>query len=118
MVFPKIMSDVLPFLRRSCSLCLGPLFHCFFQFCPMSLLSEFSGFLAQPCPWLVPDNSVPYAVQEWHGGETILRQWQTSSGTHHCPGSISSADCGALRLDAGLHTIPSVLQKFPLRPLP
>jgi hypothetical protein len=43
---------------------------------------------------------------------------KTSCGTHRCPGSVSSVDRGALRLDAGTHTSPSVPQMFPLRPLP
>jgi hypothetical protein len=74
--------------------------------------------LAQPCPFLVPHDSVPYAVQEWHGRSCFCRRRQTSCGTHRCPGSVSSVDRGALRLDAGAHTGPSVPQMFPLRSLP
>jgi hypothetical protein len=38
------------------------------------------------------------------------RQQPTSSGTHHCPGSVSSAVSEALRVDAGPHNGPPVLQ--------
>jgi hypothetical protein len=70
------------------------------------------GILLQHCSGLVP-----YAVQEWQDGSSLCRLWPASSGTDHCPGSISSADHSVLRLDAGPHAASSVLQKFLLRPL-
>jgi hypothetical protein len=46
-----------------------------------SRTSVLSGFLVQPCPCLVPDDSLPYAVQEWNGRSSHYRQWPTSSVT-------------------------------------
>jgi hypothetical protein len=80
------------FFRRSCrmsspssdvvaSLSLGPLVHWCLPVSPdVSFRTPVrSGFLVQPCPCLVSDNSVPYAVQEWHavhpsvgGGQLLL----------------------------------------------
>jgi hypothetical protein len=49
---------------------------------------------------LVYDDCVPCAMQEQCGGSPILGQWPNSAGSHHWPGSISSAVGGVLRLNA------------------
>jgi hypothetical protein len=119
MVFPKILPDVLSFLRCNCSFkpwFLIPLMPSGFARVS-SRTSVLSEFLVQPCPSPVPDDSVPYDVQKWNAGSSLCRLWSTSSRTHHCSGSISSAVCSTLQLDASPHTAPSVLQKFPLQPL-
>jgi hypothetical protein len=41
---------------------------------------------------------VPYAMPFLHAGSSVCRQWPTSSRTHHCPGSVSSAVHGALQV--------------------
>jgi hypothetical protein len=60
---------------------------------------------------------VPYAVQEWHGGSSICTATNFFRNTPF-PGSVSPADRGALRLNSGPYTAPSMLQKFPMQPLP
>lgn len=108
------------FQDTAAPLSLGPLFHCCL---PVSLNISFqtsilSEFLAQPCSCLVCDNSGPYAMQEQHSRSSLCRQRLTSSKSHHCPGSVSSAHRGALQLDAVPHTASSVLQScLPLRHL-
>jgi hypothetical protein len=47
-----------------------------------SRTSVLYGFRVQLRRCLVPEDSVACAVQEWHGGSTVLRQRPTSSGTH------------------------------------
>jgi hypothetical protein len=69
-----------------------------------SRTSILTGFLVQYCPCLVPD-----AVQKWHGESSLCGRRPNSSVTHHRPGSVSSADPGALRLDARLHIGPPAL---------
>jgi hypothetical protein len=64
----------------------------------------------------VPCNHVPCAVQERHGGSTVHRQWPTSAGTHHHPGSISSSVGGTLQLGASLWISSPVLQQPPQWP--
>jgi hypothetical protein len=59
-------------------------------------------FFLNTCPLGVPHTTLPVPCPS----------------RYHCPGSISSADCGTLWLDTGPHTTPSVLQKIPLWPLP
>jgi hypothetical protein len=46
-----------------------------------SRTSVLSGFSVQSCPCLVPDDSDPYAVQEWHGGTSLCRRRPTSTRT-------------------------------------
>jgi hypothetical protein len=80
------------------------------------------------CPWSafsVPSvrpsifyDRVPYAIPFLHYGSFLCGKRPISSGTHHCPGSFLRLFGGALRLDADPHAASSVLQKFPLRPLP
>jgi hypothetical protein len=41
-------------------------------------MSILSGFLVQPCPCHVPDNSVPYTVQERHGGSFRIAYRRTT----------------------------------------
>jgi hypothetical protein len=76
-----------------------------------------SGFFLQHCVCLVPDDRVPCVVQEWHGGSSLCRRRPTSSGTHHCSGSVSLVVGCTLRLDARPHTASSVLWQFSLWPL-
>jgi hypothetical protein len=52
------------------------------------------------------------------GGSLLCWQRPTSSGTHHCPGSVPSADCSALWLDAGPCATSTLLRQFSLWPLP
>jgi hypothetical protein len=77
-----------------------------------SQTSILSGLLVQSCPCLVPDNSVPYAVQEWHIRSSLHRRWPTSSGTHHCPGSISSAFGDALQLDVSSRVASCIVWRY------
>jgi hypothetical protein len=60
---------------------------------------------------------IPYTVPLLHGGSSLCEQQQTSSGTHHLPGSFSAAISGTLQLDVSPHIAPSVLKKIPLWPL-
>jgi hypothetical protein len=55
------------------------------------------------------DYLVPCAAREQHGGPSVFGRRPTSSGTHHRPGSVSSAVSVAQQLDAGHHIGPSVL---------
>jgi hypothetical protein len=96
MVVSKILRMSSPSYDVVSPLSLCSVFHCCL---PVSLdassrTSVLSGFLVQPCLCFVPDDSVSL----------------------HCPGSLSSAAGGALRLDVSPHT-SLVLQKFPLQPL-
>lgn len=43
------------------------------------------------------------ACLEWHSVSSIFRWQPSSSGTHYCPGSVSSAVKGALQPDVSLH---------------
>jgi hypothetical protein len=70
MSFPS--SDVFAILL------LSPLFHCCIVG-PSIISSRLS----------VLYDCVPYAVQERHSGSSVCGWQPTSSGTHHCPGSIS-----------------------------
>jgi hypothetical protein len=100
-----------PITKRSCSFKSRPLMLLLHSaFAPRPFLNVRPFWV--PCttrPCLVPDDRVPHAMQERHGGPTVLGQRPTSSGTYHCPGSTSSVVSGALRLDAGPHTASSVL---------
>jgi hypothetical protein len=92
-LLPHLLMSLLVaiFLRRSCSLSswsLIPLLPSWHVRCLSR--PSFRGS-SQHCPHLVPDDCVPYALQEWHCGSSLRRWRQTSSGTHHCPGSVSSA---------------------------
>jgi predicted ATPase with chaperone activity len=121
MVFPKLFTEVL--LLPRCS-------HSFKSWFLMQLLhSSFARhLLPNVCPFwvtcitlslvclsvasvqpLVPYDSIPYAVPFLHGGSSLCRKQPTSSGTHHCPGSVSLADHGALWLDASPYVTSSVL---------
>jgi hypothetical protein len=51
---------------------------------------------------------IPCAVQEWHSGSTVLRQQPTPAGTHHHPGSDSSALHGTLEPDTSSHIGPLI----------
>jgi hypothetical protein len=68
------------------------------------------GLLKQHCSYLVPDDHVCWAMQEWHGGSTVLGQQPTSARTPHSPRSAFSAVGSGLRLDASTHISPPVLR--------
>jgi hypothetical protein len=71
-----------------------------FRSLPTSLL-ECPSFRVrvQLCPCLVSEDRIPCVVQERRGRSTVLGRLPTSAGTHHRPGSFSSAVGGALRPD-------------------
>jgi hypothetical protein len=48
----------------------------------------------------VPYDHVPWTVHKRHSGSTVRRRRPTSSGTHHCPVSVSLAVHGALWPDS------------------
>jgi hypothetical protein len=77
-----------------------------------SWTSILSGFTVQHRSYLRPDDHVPCAMQEWHGGSSLCGRQPTSSMTHHSTGSISSAVGSALWLDACPHTASSVFHSF------
>jgi hypothetical protein len=65
-----------------------------------------------PLSWRVPYDYVRCVVQERHSGSTVLRWRPTSAGTHHRPGSLSSAVRGALQPNAGPHIGPPVQRVY------
>jgi hypothetical protein len=69
-------------------------------------------FFHHLCSTSVLYDYVPYTVPLLHGGLSLCGQQPASFRTQHYPGSISSADCGALWLDAGPYTASSVLWQF------
>jgi hypothetical protein len=81
---PSRFLDVATVLR------LGPLFHCCLPGASVvsSRASVLRGLLLQHCPFLVPDDRVPCAVQEWHCGSSVCRRRPNSSGTLQCPDSF------------------------------
>jgi hypothetical protein len=81
-----------PFLDVAAVLHLGPLFPCCIP--GQSIISS------QPS---VLYDCGPHAVQEWYSGSSIFGRRPTSSRTHHCPGSVSSAVDVTDRLDDGPH---------------
>jgi hypothetical protein len=93
---PCIMSPCFPDVASV--LGLGSLCRCWIPVSPdiSSQTTVPPGFFIQHCPCLVPDDRVSWAVQEWHGGSSVCGRWPTCFGTHHRPGSVSSAVCGAL----------------------
>jgi hypothetical protein len=87
---------VLSLLRLSC--CLAPRFLMSlmtsgFARCLFPNVHSF-WFLAQPCPWLVHDSSVPYAVREWHGWSSLCI---SAGGGQLLPGTTITL-CPFLRL--------------------
>jgi hypothetical protein len=118
--------------RRSCllssrssdmvaPLSLGSLFYWSSQVLPdiSSHMFILSRFLVQYFPWsafsvLLPSvcyDRVLYTMPLLPGRSSLCR-WRPT------PGSISSADCSTLQLDAGPHAASSVLQQASLQPLP
>jgi hypothetical protein len=76
-----------------------------------------SGFARRLLPNVRPFQ-IPCAIPLMHGGSSLCGRKPVSSGTHHCPSSVSSAFGGALRLDTGPCAASSVLQKISLYPVP
>jgi hypothetical protein len=97
----------------------GSVYYCCIPVAPNVSFRTFGlqEFHVKQRPCSIPANYVPYAVQEQHGGQTVLGQWPTSARIHYRPGSVSLAVGGALLLGASAHIGPQMLQQFPCRPL-
>jgi hypothetical protein len=106
-VFPKILPDVLSFLRHSCSLKSQSLILLLPSWRVRCLCSTAGPLLPRPIRRAVPARRVIHL----RAAAKFFRDPPSPWLRYFC--------ClGALGLDAGHHTAPSVLKKFPLRPLP
>jgi hypothetical protein len=105
---PRVMSSCFPDVAPVSDLC--PLCRCWIS-APSVVFSRtfvLQGLLVQHSNWSafsvetsrpsVLYDSVPYAVQERHGGSSVCGRGPSSSGTHDRLESVSSAVGGALRL--------------------